>query len=706
MSENLSPPERGLSLRERVRRANAPLLPEESVAFRVVTTVAVVTGILSCEAVGELSSATAAVATVAVAVGMLFSYITRHRPRQWLKVVLAAAVVVVFAWFVDQITQAAGSGQLLSIEVPLAGLFTWVQVVHSFDVPARRDLLFSLAAAGALVTVAGAQAVSLSFLVFVLLLLVCCVLGLTLSWRSMTASRRALSLPTTAASLAAVVAIALGLLSVLPTPQAAQSLALPSSLTRYFALPPNGGLVGGNGSGPTEPSHPGRPGGKVGLGGYVGFIGNLDTANRYALSSKVIMRVRADSPGYFLGLTYDTWNGQSWLFSRHDRGATRLSGGSPFEIPTSPLAGHHLKENVQTFYVETSLPNIIFATAEPAQVYFPAGSLVLGNDGSIRTTVAMTKGTVYTVVSADTEVSPQVLAGDTRPLTARVLAFPSIKAALQLPHPYRRAAALARRVVADHHARTTMAKVAALEAWIAHHTKYTLQIPPLKPGQDAVDQFLFGTRRGYCEQISTALAVMLRTLGIPTREAIGYVPGPYDPLSNLYDIEAKDAHAWVQVYFPGYGWQNFDPTANVPLAPGSPGAYLFQELSAGAGRLPLVPLGSVAGVGLTGYGAISFERRRRRRPPGWAGRAALRLERLGRRAGMPRQPAETLGEYAGRLEERYPDAGLRQLARLCEAAHYSVLVEEAAAGARSLPPQAAASLRALSRQLGWRRLLP
>ena len=94
-------------------------------------------------------------------------------------------------------------------------------------------------------------------------------------------------------------------------------------------------------------------------------------------------------------------------------------------------------------------------------------------------------------------------------------------------------------------------------------------------------EFLFGNRRGYCEQISTSLTVMLRTLGVPAREATGYVPGPYNPLTDLYEVQAKDAHAWVQVWFPGYGWQSFDPTADVPLANPSPANGLAHD----AGRV-------------------------------------------------------------------------------------------------------------------------
>ena len=86
---------------------------------------------------------------------------------------------------------------------------------------------------------------------------------------------------------------------------------------------------------------------------------------------------------------------------------------------------------------------------------------------------------------------------------------------------------------------------------------------------------------------------MLRSIGIPAREAVGYVPGPYNPITDLYDVQAKDAHAWVQVWFPGYGWQSFDPTAVVPLANPSPGSTLLHDVARLLGRLPWVPIGLV-----------------------------------------------------------------------------------------------------------------
>ena len=241
---------------------------------------------------------------------MTFSSATRRRPWPGVKLLLAVAVLGVFVAFVAEIFGVAHTGELSSIEVPLASLFTWVQVVHAFDVPARRDLLFSLAAAAALVTVASAQAVSVEFLGFVAIWLVASMIGLACSWRSMAGGRWRLPAAGLVGATVLIVAIALVLEIVLPLPRASQALTLPSSLTSYLPLPQGAGLTQG-GAHPTEPAQPGRPGGPIGIGGFVGMAGPLDTAVRASLGNEVVMRVRADRPGYFLGTTYDTWNGRA-----------------------------------------------------------------------------------------------------------------------------------------------------------------------------------------------------------------------------------------------------------------------------------------------------------------------------------------------------------------------------------------------------------
>jgi hypothetical protein len=165
------------------------------------------------------------------------------------------------------------------------------------------------------------------------------------------------------------------------------------------------------------------------------------------------------------------------------------------------------------------------------------------------------------------------------------------------------------------------------------------------------------------------LAVMLRSLGIPAREAVGYVPGSYDPITDLYQVHADDAHAWVQVWFPGYGWQNFDPTAVVPLSPPSPGATALHDVGSALRRIPPAPAVALVAVG----GLVAaLVRWRRRRPKTWAERVARAVERAGRRAGRPRRPAETLGEYAARLDGlSSPRASTwRRLAASVEASAY------------------------------------
>ncbi len=631
---------------EMVRRANQSPPPENSVLFRLATLVSVLAGVLACSAVGEITAATAISASSAIGLGMLFSFATRRRSHGIVKIILACAVLAVFVSFVTQVFSAARTGELSSIEVPLAGLFTWVQVVHSFDVPARRDLLFSLAASAALVTVAAAQAISPGFALFVGTWFVATTTALACSWRSMAGGRGRLPAVRLTALSLVVIVLALALETLLPAPRASQTITLPNSVTTPLSLPPGTSLTEG-GSLPTEPAKAGSPAGPVRVGGYLGFAGPLDTGIRAALSNQVVMRVRADRPGYFLGMTYNRWDGQSWTTQSHGCRSTTLTNG-PFEVSPGVAGG---TTNVQTFYVATTLPNLLFATSVPETVYFPDKRLILGCDGSMRSAIAMTPGTVYTVVSQDNEAPLSVLLADHIPASSD----PSIirQANLELPYPYPKAEALARSIIRSRHATSSIAaEVDALEWWMSTHTHYSTDIPPLPRGVDAVNSFLFGSRVGYCEQISTALTVMLRSLGIPAREAIGYVPGSFNPLTDLYTIEAKDAHAWVQVYIPGHGWQNFDPTANVPLEPADPGAVLLTDIGHQLARLPWAPLGSVIGLGAAGFGTNAWRRRRRRMPRGWAARAAGRLEAIGRAAGCPRLGSETLNEYAARLSVR------------------------------------------------------
>ncbi|MGB7847469.1 MAG: DUF3488 and transglutaminase-like domain-containing protein [Candidatus Acidiferrum sp.] len=99
----------------------------------------------------------------------------------------------------------------------------------------------------------------------------------------------------------------------------------------------------------------------------------------------------------------------------------------------------------------------------------------------------------------------------------------------------------------------------AMESYLRNNFTYTLNLAG-KPGADPLAHFLFETKAGHCEYFASAMAVMLRTLGIPTREVNGFLPGEYNDLGGDYIVRASDAHSWVEAYFPGSGWITFDPT--------------------------------------------------------------------------------------------------------------------------------------------------
>lgn len=120
---------------------------------------------------------------------------------------------------------------------------------------------------------------------------------------------------------------------------------------------------------------------------------------------------------------------------------------------------------------------------------------------------------------------------------------------------------LAVQVVNSANATTPYDEASAIEAYLrSDKFTYTLDPPRPPPGVDLLDNFLFTSHKGYCEYFATAMGDMLRSLGIPTRLVNGFGPGSYDTQSASYVVRGEDAHTWVEVYFPTYGWIPFEPT--------------------------------------------------------------------------------------------------------------------------------------------------
>ena len=617
-----------MSLWQRVVQANRPGPPEHSFSFRTASAATVVIGVGACWSQDELSATVAVLAVVATVTGNVLSYRRRESPWPLVKPVLAVCAIGGFVWFIARVSHTATPGDISTVEGPLAVLFAWVLCTHAFDVPARRDVAYSLAGSAALMAVAAAQSVDLTLGLYVVAWVAAGIWGLVAMWQSMSGTSGVPWLTLGITGLAVVVTAGL-LVAVLPAPRVSTSLIFPSSSAGSSPVDSPDNLTDGPAS---LPAHAASPSGRTGVGGFLGFAKSLDTGARETLGNQVLMRVRASRPSYWVGQTYDQWNGQSWEQTAPTvgKGVTKLETGSPFTIPTFDDQQSELTAgttDVQTFYLAQSGPNLVFHADNAQRVYLQSRSLFLTGDGTIVSATSMGAGTVYTVVSDDTTASAQQLRAATVPLppgepdSQPALGTAELARYEQLPHPYPQAAALARQITAgigtpgdpDPH---VYDKVSAIEAWMSTHIHYTTDIPPLPRGADAVNSFLFGSRTGYCEQISTATVVMLRTLGIPARETVGYVPGSYNPITDLYEVQAKDAHAWVQVWFPGYGWQNFDPTADVPLANPSPGSVLAHSAGATLARLPWVPI-----VVVLALGGLVVELRRRRAGRAWAGGA-------------------------------------------------------------------------------------
>ena len=130
---------------------------------------------------------------------------------------------------------------------------------------------------------------------------------------------------------------------------------------------------------------------------------------------------------------------------------------------------------------------------------------------------------------------------------------------------------LANRIVAQAGATTAFDQATAIQNYLRANFTYQLDAGSAPDGRDIVDYFLFESRVGRCDHYASSMAVMLRMLGVPTRIVTGLAPVPFDPEMNGFVYRGRNAHAWVEVYFPDFGWIQFEPTpSEAPVGLDSP----------------------------------------------------------------------------------------------------------------------------------------
>jgi hypothetical protein len=289
-------------------------------------------------------------------------------------------------------------------------------------------------------------------------------------------------------------------------------------------------------------------------------------------SSAVVMRVATGKPiGYewlrWRGIALTTFDGKRWSSNvvNHQTLGMKADGWIHTPEPSQ-------KENISgqtvsyTVYLEPVATNAIFVAGRVLSVQgnFRGGStnsfaamqrnyLVTDETGTLKVPFSTFAAIRYEGISR----LPPRDAGKLR--TAGTEYSSDITSTYsQLPAELdQRIPELAREITRN--ARTPFDKALRIETYLRTRFAYTLNLSG-KPGQDPLAHFLFETRAGHCEYFASAMAIMLRTLGVPSREVNGFLPGEYNDLGGDYIVRASDAHSWVEVYFPGNGWQVFDPT--------------------------------------------------------------------------------------------------------------------------------------------------
>jgi hypothetical protein len=138
---------------------------------------------------------------------------------------------------------------------------------------------------------------------------------------------------------------------------------------------------------------------------------------------------------------------------------------------------------------------------------------------------------------------------------------PRFKRDTQLPALPPQISQLARTIVRRAGARTPLEDALAIQAYLTDPLVFHYDASvPAGAGDDALQEFLFTSHLGFCQQFASAMAVLMRSLGIPARIAVGFTPGTYDTGAQAYEVTTENAHSWVEVQFPGYGWVPFEPT--------------------------------------------------------------------------------------------------------------------------------------------------
>jgi transglutaminase-like putative cysteine protease len=294
---------------------------------------------------------------------------------------------------------------------------------------------------------------------------------------------------------------------------------------------------------------------------------DLGTIGSVKQDPQIVMRIELpDQPAvekdrlYLRGLAYDQYNGQSWSHSGTRRRSLNLvADGTFFTRP----AGSRLPDSQsipirQDILLETLDTAVLFAA--------PFAELVSGEFLTVQADAMSGLHLPFPPSSrirySVTSQAPRLVADER---IASILAYPdSIRSHyLQVPVGSEQVAGLAYRV--SQQATTPFERTLAIQQHLLENYRYSLEADTTTLSHP-LEEFLFTRKTGYCEHYATAMVVMLRAVGIPARLVTGFLATEWNEYGSYFTVRQRDAHAWVEVYFPHSGWITMDPTPTVSAA--------------------------------------------------------------------------------------------------------------------------------------------
>ncbi len=295
----------------------------------------------------------------------------------------------------------------------------------------------------------------------------------------------------------------------------------------------------------------------------LGRIGQIQQSNAVVMHIQIDGDTRGEHALHWRGVALANFDGRSWSNARQQYEVGQEPDGT-FLVPwlaqgtaasySSASAGVGRGGSSLIRYrvlLEPIGTNVFFLAPWGRRIAGGYHALTVDANGAIYDADIQHPVSVY---SAESDLSRPSAAA----LRAADGAFPNFTAAyLQLPPLDPRIPRLANQIVGS--SSNEYDKAAAIERYLNTRYGYTLQLLRA-PVADPLANFLFDRKQGHCEYFASAMAVMLRTLKIPSRVVNGFRSDEFNDVTGNYIVRAKNAHSWVEAYFPRYGWITFDPT--------------------------------------------------------------------------------------------------------------------------------------------------